>query len=301
MMARWLVEHRDRRRRGDEGLRHRRLSLRRGRERPTTAGGSCGHDARSSSARRAGSARRSPRRWRRRACRSCARALSRRAHIDLTGRGQHRRRRRTGRDRPTLVIVATGLLHDGERGPEKAMRELDPAWLARQFAVNAIGPALVAKHFLPLMPRTGRTRVRGAVGAGRQHRATTGSAAGTAIARARPRSTSWSARSRSRRSAATTAASSSRSTPAPSTPRCRSRSRATSAATAVHARSRGGAAARRDRRAEAAGQRQAVRLGRRGDRPLGRTTRCDAPRVATRERARDSAAGESAYGRRLRP
>ncbi|HEU0067563.1 MAG TPA: NAD-dependent epimerase/dehydratase family protein, partial [Sphingomonas sp.] len=30
---------------------------------------------------------------------------------------------------PTLVIVATGLLHDGERGPEKALRDLDPAWL----------------------------------------------------------------------------------------------------------------------------------------------------------------------------
>ncbi|WCT79361.1 SDR family NAD(P)-dependent oxidoreductase [Novosphingobium humi] len=57
---------------------------------------------------------------------------------------------------PTLVIVATGLLHDGNRGPEKALRDLDPAWLARVHAVNAIGPVLVAKHFLPLMPRTGR-------------------------------------------------------------------------------------------------------------------------------------------------
>jgi NAD(P)-dependent dehydrogenase (short-subunit alcohol dehydrogenase family) len=57
---------------------------------------------------------------------------------------------------PTLVIVATGLLHEGERGPEKALRELDPAWLARSFATNAIGPAIVAKHFLPVMPRTGR-------------------------------------------------------------------------------------------------------------------------------------------------
>ncbi|WP_375270827.1 SDR family NAD(P)-dependent oxidoreductase [Sphingomonas sp.] len=58
---------------------------------------------------------------------------------------------------PDLVIVATGLLHDAEHGPEKAIRELDPAWLARQFAVNAIGPALVAKHFLPIMPKTGRS------------------------------------------------------------------------------------------------------------------------------------------------
>lgn len=58
---------------------------------------------------------------------------------------------------PDLVFVATGMLHEGERGPEKSIRELDPAWLARQYAVNAIGPALIAKHFLPVMPRTGRS------------------------------------------------------------------------------------------------------------------------------------------------
>jgi NAD(P)-dependent dehydrogenase (short-subunit alcohol dehydrogenase family) len=58
---------------------------------------------------------------------------------------------------PTLVIVATGLLHAGDHGPEKALRDLDPDWLARVYAVNAIGPALVAKHFLPVMPRTGRS------------------------------------------------------------------------------------------------------------------------------------------------
>ncbi len=59
-------------------------------------------------------------------------------------------------DAPTLVIVATGILHEAERGPEKALRDLDAAWLARNFAINAIGPALVAKHFLPIMPKTGR-------------------------------------------------------------------------------------------------------------------------------------------------
>lgn len=58
---------------------------------------------------------------------------------------------------PDLVLVATGLLHDGERGPEKALRDLDPVWLARNFAINAIGPAIVAKHFLPVMPKTGRS------------------------------------------------------------------------------------------------------------------------------------------------
>lgn len=58
---------------------------------------------------------------------------------------------------PTLVIVATGLLHDNMHGPERSLRELDPDWLLRSFHVNAIGPALIAKHFLPLMPRDQRT------------------------------------------------------------------------------------------------------------------------------------------------
>ncbi|WP_277968297.1 SDR family NAD(P)-dependent oxidoreductase [Sphingomonas echinoides] len=57
---------------------------------------------------------------------------------------------------PTLIVIATGVLHDGDRGPEKSLRELDPEWLAKTFAINAIGPAIVAKHFLPLMPRSGR-------------------------------------------------------------------------------------------------------------------------------------------------
>ena len=55
-----------------------------------------------------------------------------------------------------LIFVATGLLHQDGRGPEKAMRELDAGWLQRNFLVNAVGPALVAKHFLPLTPRDRR-------------------------------------------------------------------------------------------------------------------------------------------------
>jgi NAD(P)-dependent dehydrogenase (short-subunit alcohol dehydrogenase family) len=54
---------------------------------------------------------------------------------------------------PSLIVVATGLLHGPELAPEKSLKELDAARLARSFAVNAIGPALVAKHFLPLLPK----------------------------------------------------------------------------------------------------------------------------------------------------
>lgn len=53
-----------------------------------------------------------------------------------------------------LVIVASGLLHDGDRmQPEKTWRRLEAGALQRAFAVNAIGPALTAKHFLPLLAR----------------------------------------------------------------------------------------------------------------------------------------------------
>lgn len=53
-----------------------------------------------------------------------------------------------------LVMVATGLLHDGDGiSPEKSWRALDGEHLRRVFEVNTIGPALVAKHFLPLLDR----------------------------------------------------------------------------------------------------------------------------------------------------
>ena len=62
----------------------------------------------------------------------------------------------TGIDEPLdLVIVATGVLHDAAGGPEKSLRDLDATRLAHAFAVNAIGPALVAQAFLPKL-RTDR-------------------------------------------------------------------------------------------------------------------------------------------------
>lgn len=52
-----------------------------------------------------------------------------------------------------LVIVATGALVLGGVGPEKSLRAVTAEGLAAQFAVNAIGPALVMKHALRLLPR----------------------------------------------------------------------------------------------------------------------------------------------------
>ncbi len=53
----------------------------------------------------------------------------------------------------SLVIVTTGLLHDAYQQPEKSIRDLDRDRLVRSFSVNAIAPALIAKHILPVMPR----------------------------------------------------------------------------------------------------------------------------------------------------
>ncbi len=55
-----------------------------------------------------------------------------------------------------LVLLATGFLHGAGMMPEKTVAALDPAALAHAFAINAIGPALIMKHFLPLLPRQGK-------------------------------------------------------------------------------------------------------------------------------------------------
>ncbi|MCW8088513.1 SDR family oxidoreductase [Sabulicella glaciei] len=55
-----------------------------------------------------------------------------------------------------LVIDATGFLHDARQRPERSWRDLDAAALARAFAINATGPALIMKHVLPRLPRTGK-------------------------------------------------------------------------------------------------------------------------------------------------
>ena len=52
-----------------------------------------------------------------------------------------------------LLIVATGALVIGGVGPEKSLRAVTGDGLAAQFALNAIGPTLVMKHGLRLLPR----------------------------------------------------------------------------------------------------------------------------------------------------
>ena len=54
-----------------------------------------------------------------------------------------------------LLIVASGFLHGAAGQPERSWAQLDPDYLHQVFLVNTIGPALVMKHFLPLLPRQG--------------------------------------------------------------------------------------------------------------------------------------------------
>lgn len=56
-----------------------------------------------------------------------------------------------------LVLDATGFLHGSGFTPEKSLAALTPEHMAHAFAVNAMGPALVMKHFLPLLPKEGKS------------------------------------------------------------------------------------------------------------------------------------------------
>jgi NAD(P)-dependent dehydrogenase (short-subunit alcohol dehydrogenase family) len=56
-------------------------------------------------------------------------------------------------DRLHLVVNCAGVLHDGPAGlaPEKRLADVRASALAASFAVNAIGPLLLAKHFERLL------------------------------------------------------------------------------------------------------------------------------------------------------
>jgi NAD(P)-dependent dehydrogenase (short-subunit alcohol dehydrogenase family) len=55
-----------------------------------------------------------------------------------------------------LVLVTTGILHTDILKPEKSLRDLSAEKFQRLFAIDTIGPALVAKHFLPELAKDRR-------------------------------------------------------------------------------------------------------------------------------------------------
>ncbi len=58
-----------------------------------------------------------------------------------------------------MIFVATGALSGAGGRPEKTLKALDATGMAAQFAINAIGPALVIKHALRLLPKDRVARV----------------------------------------------------------------------------------------------------------------------------------------------
>ena len=74
---------------------------------------------------------------------------------------QHVAARLVETDLPLVrLIVATGFLHGQTAGghnaePQRSWQHLNADALQHNFLINAIGPALVVRHFLPLLPRQG--------------------------------------------------------------------------------------------------------------------------------------------------
>lgn len=55
-----------------------------------------------------------------------------------------------------LIFVATGALEIRGARPEKALRQVTPQAMMDQFMLNCIGPSLVLKHAMALLPRDRR-------------------------------------------------------------------------------------------------------------------------------------------------
>ena len=52
-----------------------------------------------------------------------------------------------------LIVVATGVLHTATAQPEKRLADLSMAAMQQFFQANTFGPALVLRHFAPLLHR----------------------------------------------------------------------------------------------------------------------------------------------------
>lgn len=79
-----------------------------------------------------------------------------RPHFDLLDEASIARSMAGAQGEVRLVLDATGFLHDERFRPERSLAELDAGHLARAFAINASGPALLMKHALPLLAGEGK-------------------------------------------------------------------------------------------------------------------------------------------------
>ena len=60
---------------------------------------------------------------------------------------------RANEDRPDFVINAAGILHEHDLQPEKSLNQCRQDSLMRLFLVNSIGPLMLARAVIPLMPK----------------------------------------------------------------------------------------------------------------------------------------------------
>lgn len=58
-----------------------------------------------------------------------------------------------------VVFIASGILAPGGHAPEKSLDQIDADAMARTFAVNAIGPALLLRHLAPKLAKGARVGV----------------------------------------------------------------------------------------------------------------------------------------------
>lgn len=55
-----------------------------------------------------------------------------------------------------LILDATGALEINGKGPEKSFSAIQHDQMMDQFMINAVGPAMLIKHFMRFLPRTGK-------------------------------------------------------------------------------------------------------------------------------------------------
>ncbi|MDP3294073.1 MAG: SDR family oxidoreductase [Nevskia sp.] len=55
-----------------------------------------------------------------------------------------------------LLINTAGLLHGEGLSPERRLADVQPEQLLRSYAINAVGPILIARHFQPLLSHDAR-------------------------------------------------------------------------------------------------------------------------------------------------
>ena len=55
------------------------------------------------------------------------------------------------------VIVATGILHSDNFGPEKSIKDINYDNMAKVININTIGPSIVGRYFIPLLRKDAKS------------------------------------------------------------------------------------------------------------------------------------------------